>query len=84
MQPATRNVRLDIQLTATETGKPLSLVTLIGWTPATDSVLNQMISQFVSGVQGVMDGSTELVMRTGGTITSGLTLEPFASSGKPE
>ena len=69
MQPGTRNVRLDIRLTATEDQKQLLHATLTGLTPATDSVLSQMTQQYVSAVQAVMLGLTHLEMKNDATIS---------------
>ena len=77
-----RNVRLDIRLTVMGTEKPLLHATLIGSTPATDSVLSQMIYQWLSGAQGVMTGSTEVETSNDVIIGSEGILEPLESSGK--
>ena len=84
MQPVTRNVRLDIRLIATGTEKPLLLATLTGWTPATDSVLSQMILQWCSAAQGVIFGSIQVEMMSDGTTTYAPTAGRLETSGSAE
>ena len=53
-----------IQITVTRGGIQSLHATLIGSTVATDLELSQMISQWLSAVQGVMTGSIKLEMKS--------------------